>query len=140
MVELFVWLLEKFDLLVFSYVICVLSIVCIFVYYLDYLMEWMWLSEQIYEVGVGMLMDYIVWLLDSVCNVVMFGYNLGFIDLVNLLIDEELKNIFICGIVMIELLVEQWCQILEFSLVVGVWLGCMVYFNSFKQVDQQVEC
>ncbi len=136
MAELFARLPEKPDLLVSSHATRALSTARTFAHYLDYPMERMRLSEQIYEAGAGMLMDYIAWLPDSARNVAMFGHNPGFTDLVNLLTDEELKNIPTCGIVMIELPVEQWCQILEFSPAAGARPGRMVYFNSPKQADQ----
>ncbi len=135
MAELFGRLPDKPDLLVSSHATRALTTARIFARYLDYPLEKLQLSEQIYEVGASALLDFVGWLPDHANNVAMFGHNPGFTDLLNLLTDENLENIPTTGIAMIELPVKQWCEVLEFGPGTAQRPGRMIYFNCPKQAD-----
>lgn len=113
MAELFSRLPQQPDLMVSSHATRALTTARIFARYMDYPVERLQLSEQIYEVGASALMDFVGWLPDAKEHVALFGHNPGFTDLINCLTKEALVNLPTSGIATIELPIERWCEVLE---------------------------
>ncbi|MBM4201161.1 MAG: histidine phosphatase family protein [Gammaproteobacteria bacterium] len=69
------------------------------------------IDQRIYLANTGVLLDLIQQLPDRSNQIVMFGHNPGFTDLVNLLTDAGLGNVPTCGVASIEFTVDSWAAI-----------------------------
>jgi phosphohistidine phosphatase len=69
------------------------------------------IDPRIYLANTGVLLHLIQQFPDRSNQVVMFGHNPGFTDLVNVLTDAGLGNVPTCGVASIEFAVESWAAV-----------------------------
>lgn len=68
-------------------------------------------NVNIYEASVHELLDVIADIENEHENVLLFGHNPGFTSLSNKLQDEQMFNLPTCGVVGIELAIDNWAEI-----------------------------
>lgn len=78
---------------------------------MDYPVEQIELSEEIYEASASEILDVIHNVDDNVKTLMMFGHNPGFTSLSNYLADKQVDNIPTCGISRIEFEVDSWSDV-----------------------------
>lgn len=81
---------------------------------------------QLYLAEVPELLDIVRNLDGTINDAVMVGHNPGMTDFTNFLTDEDIENIPTCGVVCIELLIEEWKY-------VDQSLGTLLFFDYPKK-------
>ncbi|HVL01235.1 MAG TPA: histidine phosphatase family protein [Dongiaceae bacterium] len=111
MADLFATYEQLPDQWVSSFATRALTTARVFAHHLHYPVEKIVISEQVYEVDAGSLLDYLRVSFPTSKHIALFGHNPGLEDLAETLCPGQVKALPTCAIVQLKIDVKQWNEL-----------------------------
>ena len=111
MADLFATYEHQPDQWVSSFATRALTTARIFAHHLHYPVEKIVISEQVYEVDSGSLLDFLRVSFSASKHIVLFGHNPGLEDLAESLCPGQVKGFPTCAILQLKLDIKQWNEL-----------------------------